>query len=536
MYRMSEAGQIHGFNNLKMGGKFELKPFTTGGAQHDESTDYATKTLKDAGLDLKINLNSTLTADITYNTDFAQVEADQERVNLTRFSLFFPEKRGFFLEGAETFTFGKSGGGGFRPQAGNIQLFHSRSIGIEERNQIPILGGARLNGKVGKYTIGFMSIVTEKTSYVEEDDDEDKEENEEETIIVVPQTNFNVFRLKRNLFSRSSAGLMLLDKQEKDGSYNRSFGLDSNFPVNENLTFYILGAGSYSATENSEIENPNKNNLAANAGLNWQSDLWEFSSSILDIEQNFNPEMGFIRRTDIRLSETSIQYSPRPEKWQAIRQFEFRIGGQYQTDHQNHLLNRKMETEFQIRFENSASLSFNLENEFEYLDEDWEIRDGYIIPMKGYDNTEFRLRYFSDRSHKIGGRLNLSRSKYFTGTRTGGGIDLDIKAHPKFNANIDINYNLVKLPEGQFHTTAASTRLIYSFSTDFYIKAYLQWYDDKLQNEGKIRFSGNIILRYIYKPGSDFYLVFNQENLRGNGEDILNNRTVMAKMSYFLRK
>ena len=150
---MSEAGEIQGFQNLKMGGKFEIKPFTTNGAQHDESTEYQTKTKSDLGLDLKINFSSTMTADFTYNTDFAQVEADQEQVNLTRFSLFFPEKREFFLEGAETFTFGQSSGRSFRPEAGAIQLFHSRTIGIESGEEVPIFGGARLNGKIGKYTI-----------------------------------------------------------------------------------------------------------------------------------------------------------------------------------------------------------------------------------------------------------------------------------------------------------------------------------------------------------------------------------------------
>jgi len=527
-YRMSEAGEIQGFQNLKAGGRFELKPFTTNGAQRDESTNFKTETITDFGADLKVNLTANMTADFTYNTDFAQVEADQERVNLTRFSMFFPEKREFFLEGAETFTFGQSGGGGMRRESGALQLFHSRTIGIASGEQVPILGGARLNGKTGKYTIGLLSLQADDIKIESDDEDEEPE--------YVPATNFSIVRIKRNLFTRSSAGVMLLNKQEKDGSFNRSFGFDSNYPVNDNLTFYAVGAGSYSSTDEGEDVDPNKDNFAGNAGFNWQSDLWQFGSSYLDIQDEFNPAMGFIRRTDIRKAKGNIKYSPRPKRFKAIRQFQYGIKGEYQTDHQNNLLNRKFAGEFDISFENSARLGFDIEQEHEYLSYDWEVRDGFLIPEATYTNTEFRMMYFSNRTRKIGGWFNANTGKYFTGTRTGGGINMDIKAHYKFTANVSVNHNLVKLPEGKFTTTTLSTRLIYSLSPDFYVKAYLQWYDDKLLFDGKSRFSGNIILRYIYRPGSDFYLVLNQENLFGSGDDVLRNRTVMFKMNYFLRK
>ncbi|HDL19114.1 MAG TPA: hypothetical protein ENH29_08670, partial [Bacteroidetes bacterium] len=303
-FRMSEAGIIYGFENLKMGGTFEFKPFTSGGIQHDNYTDFKTKKTGDAGLDMKINLTSTLTADLTYNTDFAQVESDQERINLTRFSLFFPEKREFFLEGAEIFTFGQTGGHSFRPDAGAIQLFYSRRIGLESGQLLPIIGGGRLNGKVGKYTLGVLSLQTEKTTIGGYNPG------------TVPNTNFNVFRLKRNFFSRSSAGIMLLNKRQSNGSYNRSFGFDSNFPVSNRFSFFLNSAGTFSSGET------NRNNFAGNTGFNYESDLWKYSANILDIQKDFNPEMGFIRRTDIRRTQGKASYSPRPSFSKAIRQFE----------------------------------------------------------------------------------------------------------------------------------------------------------------------------------------------------------------------
>jgi len=378
LLRMSEAGHITGFDGLKMGGNYEFKPFVTGGVQDDEQTGFDTKSLKDFGIDMKWNMTSTMTADLTYNTDFAQVEADQEQVNLTRFSLFFPEKREFFLEGAETFTFGQTSGGGWRPKAGNIQLFHSRTIGIEERQRVPLIGGARLNGKVGKYTVGLLSLNSEETTiYV----DSDETSALEDSAVFVPETNFSVFRVKRDLFSRSSIGIMYLNKQQKRGAYNRSFGFDSNFPVNENLTFYAAVAGTFAPEEEGE-SSPKKNNFAGNAGFSWQSDLWQYRASYLDIQSEFNPEMGFIRRTDIRRTEGKITFSPRPLRWESIRKFEFGLGGQYQTDHGGYLLNRRFEGEFNINFENTSRLNFEINREYEYIDYDWEIREGFLIRWK----------------------------------------------------------------------------------------------------------------------------------------------------------
>jgi len=522
-YRVSEAGELRGFNNLKMSGKFEFKPFTSGGIQRDESTNYEIKNRQDAGIDLKLNLSSTLTADITYNTDFAQVEADQEQVNLTRFSLFFPEKREFFLEGAENFTFGQTRGFGWRPEAGDIQLFYSRRIGIEEQQLVPIIGGARLSGKIGNYTLGLISIQTEKTAI--DDDDTD----------MIPSTNYSVFRLKRDIFSRSSVGVMYLNKQEKNGSYNRSIGFDSNFPVNENLLFYVVGAGTFSPNDPEE-ESRTRNNFAANVGFNWESDLWEYSMSFLDIEKQFNPEMGFIKRTDIRRTEGKISYSPRPERWQSIRQFQFELTGQYQTNHGNMVLNKKIDSETSIQFENSSRLSFDITHEYEFLDYDWEVRDGYIIPLNGYNNSEYRLSFHSNRTRDFNGRFEVSTGKYFTGTKFGGEMDINLRFSNKLTSNIMYGYDWIRLPEGEFHTNRLSTRIIYSFNPDLYVKAFLQWYNDILMLEGRDRYSSNIIMRYTYKPGSDLYLVFNQENLIGHGGDIVSNRTVMTKLNYLLRK
>ncbi|MFC1557106.1 DUF5916 domain-containing protein [candidate division KSB1 bacterium] len=523
-FRMSEGGRISGFNGLTMGGKYEFLPYFSGGYEGaSNQNEYASNSLGDMGLDLKWNVSSNLTSDFTFNTDFAQVEADQERVNLTRFSLFFPEKREFFLEGAETFGFGQgSGGGHMRAQAAPIQLFHSRRIGINEGYLVPITAGTRLQGKTGQYTIGLMSIQTEKATLP---DDE---------LTLTPTTNFSVLRLKRDVFSRSSVGIMLLNK-DGGGHYNRSLGLDSYFPVTNNLSFFMVGAGTYSPDEEGE-PSWKKNNFAGNFGFDYNSDRWNYSASLLDIEDRFNPEMGFITRTDIRKTDYRFEFAPRPERWDTIRQFKFNVNGEYQTDHSELVLNRKITGKFDIDFENSANLSFTVNRGYEFLDYDWEVREDNFIPSSGYNTTTFRLSYRTSRSDAISGNFNMDGGGYFNGKKYGGSINTDLKAFNSLRANLNYNYNWIDLPDGEFHTNSLSTRISYSFNPDLFIKAYIQFLDDKLRNEGHYVVSTNILLRYIYNPGSNFYLVFNEGRMIGTGNEIIDNRTVLTKFTYFFRR
>jgi hypothetical protein len=513
-FRTSEAGDVTGFNGLKRGGNFEIKPFMTGGVQRD---DLAEDELGEVGIDIKANITSTLTADFTYNTDFAQVETDQEQINLTRFSLFFPEKRDFFLEGAETFAFGQSRGGIFRPLASPIQLFHSRTIGISEGNAIPVIGGARLNGKVGDYTLGLVSIQTEKTNIVDEEDE--------------PETNFSAFRLKRNIFSRSTVGIMLLNKEEIDGGFNRSVGFDSNFNINEKLSFYFVGAGTYSPDNDL-----NRRNFAGHTGFRYQGDMFSVNAGFLDIEKSFNPEMGFVQRTDIKNTEGSITFSPRPKRWPSIRQLFFTANGMYQTDGGYRALDKKVGGLFSIHFQNDTRLQFKVDHQFEYLDEYFEIRPAIILPQSEYSWTTAEMTYSTGNVRKISGSLSINGGELYNGTSLGGGISTNIYTMGRIVAQTSYNYNEIKLTEGKFHTNKLTSRIYFTFTTDLYIKGFFQWVNDDLLFENRDRIGQNILVRYTYKPGSDFFLVYNQENLVGMNNGELSNRTFLAKFTYLLRK
>ena len=520
IFKLTYAGHLGPFHNLKQGGNLEFQPFVVGGLQNDLQTDFDFLRNLDMGLDAKMNITSNLVADLTFNTDFAQVEADQERVNLTRFSLYFPEKRDFFLEGAEIFN--TSGGSfrGHRGMGGTPQIFYSRRIGISNGQQIPLWGGAKVTGKIGKYTIGVLDMQTREKKYTFYD---------EQT--TVPSTNFGVFRLKRDLFTRSSVGILFTSKIEENNSRsNQAFAIDSRMGFSPTMSLTTLVASSNTSDES------DKKNKMANASFNWRTDIYGAGLSFLDIQENFNPEMGFVRRKDVRKTSANIFYSPRSERFKAVRKFSYSISGSYLTDQQNYLLERSVSASYRIFFENSARLMMRLAREYEYLPYDWEVRENIEVKEGIYQGYSFWAAFRSNEARPLNLALTSAVSHYYGGTRYSMSSGINWTGFSRFTLNSDLNFNQVELPDASFHTFTVSNRLIYAFSTEAYIKAYIQYNSDRLRFDDRVKWNVNILFRYIFRPGSDFYIVYNQEQLVGNNNDELTNRTLMAKVVYFWRK
>ena len=537
MFRLSQAGTLVGLSGMKAGGNLELEPYFLGGASRDASTEFKLNDANDVGMDAKIGLTSNMALNLTWNTDFAQVEADQEQINLTRFSLYFPEKREFFLDGAEVFNFGGQSISGRRGPGNGIRLFYSRRIGIEDGNQQPIIGGVKLIGKAGEYQIGMMNMMTEEiTALVDEDEDDDIDEEVEK---LFPANNFTVARVRRHLFKRSSIGFMLLNKEQiHSNHYNRSTGMDANFPLTDRFSI----SGAFAATfgpddiEDNIVTKMNSKNMAGNVEMSFNSDLWDLELSHSNIQDNFNAEMGYIRRTGIRNTEAEIEYSPRPIRWPAIRQFRYSLQGEYMTDHNNQLLESEFSGSFGIRFQNSAFLYMGLQREAEFIDEDWEVRPGFIIPTDMYRGWDSYLWLMTDESKNIAGRMRLIYGDYFTGNRILVGPELMLLNIDRFQAEVELNFNHITLPQGSFDARTLSCRLYYFFSTKLYIKAYLQWNDDRLENDGDRISLANLLLRWTYRPGSDFYVVYNDRRLFGASAGEIANRTLMFKATFFWRK
>ena len=256
---------------------------------------------------------------------------------------------------------------------------------------------------------------------------------------------------------------MFLNKEEIDGGYNRSIGFDSNFNVNEKFSFFLVGAGTYSPGESGK-----RNNFAGNAGLLFQSDLWKYNIFYLDIENSFNPEMGFLKRAGIKRTDGEIIFSPRLDILPSVRQLFFTVNGNYQTNHNNRIFNKQVRSTILINFENTSSISFFIEREYEYLENDFEIRPALIIPQTGYTSTKYNGRIQFDRTKAISGSFNANWGDFFTGSTRGAGLNAVIRAHARVLASMNYNYNEIKLPNGQFHTNKLSTRLSYAFSTELF--------------------------------------------------------------------
>ena len=529
IFRLSEAGSLLGIAEAKMGGNLELMPYLLGGMENDATTNFTTDRMGDIGLDAEIALTANLGLELTLNTNFAQVEADQEQVNLSRFSLYYPEKREFFLEGAEVFAFGGGGGNPWRHDDSDMDLYYSRRLGLVDGYEARILGGAKMVGKIGKYQIGLMNILTDDVTLRDAD-----------FPATVNGANFTVVRLRRDILRRGTIGMMLLNKEViRSPGDNRSFGVDGHFPLSHYFTIsgYLAATfGPEKTGEGGQTIDQNKRNLAGKISFDYNSDLWRVSLSHMDIGARFNPEVGFIRRTDFRLSNASIEYAPRPKQSSVIRQFEYRLEGSYRSDHENQMLDNEVEASFSIKFQNSAELSFEVERQSEFIDFDWEVREGFLIPKGTYSGFMCHLNAESDKSRPIAGTIDIDYGNYYSGRQASLGLTGTITRIRQLRMELDYRHNDIRLPDGKFRTNTLGLRMFYFFSTDLYVKAYLQWNDDKFYNAGRERVISDILLRWIYSPACNLYVVYNDARLAGPGPDEIINRTLMLKVTYFWRK
>ena len=370
------------------GGKnLEIKPYGISGVTTDRrATPPISDSLDgDLGLDVKYGVTQNLTADFTYNTDFAQVEVDAQQVNLTRFSLFFPEKREFFLEGRGIFEFGgarqvssfRSGAGGDTPF-----LFFSRRIGLSQGRAVPIVGGARLTGKVGRYTIGLLDIQT--------DDAVDAG---------ALATNFGVVRLKRDILRRSAVGVMFTGRSKStlvDGS-NRTYGLDATFGFYDNLRINTYVA---------KTETPGlaAQDLSYRGQFDYAGDRYGLELERLVIEENFNPEVGFVRRPDMRKSFASARFSPRPRSIAAIRKLSWQGSVNSIENNAGVLETREAQAQFGIEFENTDQFGLGVSDTFEFLERPFLIAPGVTIPVGGYDFQDVSVSYTVGRRAPAAGQ------------------------------------------------------------------------------------------------------------------------------------
>ena len=461
----------------------ELKPYLTSGATTDVPTG-ADDLSADIGLDAKIGLTDGLTADITFNTDFAQVEADEQQVNLTRFSLFFPEKREFFLENAGTFSFGGVSLSGFGGGGGTPVLFYSRRIGLEGGQEVPLRVGGRVTGRVGPFTLGLLNI-----------------QGNEVADTGTSSTNFSVIRLKRDVLRRSAIGVLATGRSvdSRGGGANYAYGVDGTFGFFESLTINTYWA-------RTETEGLSGDEVSYRAHLDYNADRYGLELEQLRVGTNFNPEIGFVRRDDLRRSFAEFRFSPRPAGIAAIRQVNWTASINYIENGAGMLETREQVASFQTEFEAGDSLTLTYTGSYEALTEPFQISRGITLPVGGYSFDDVRLAFNMAQQRPVRANLSVSRGTFYSGYKTSfrasGGR---VRVSNQFSLEPSYSINQVELLAGDFTTHLVSTRATYTMTPTMFVSALVQY------SSSSNAVSTNARLRWEYQPGSELFVVYNEQ-------------------------
>jgi hypothetical protein len=463
---------------------------------------------RDVGLDVKYAITQNLVADFTYNTDFAQVEADEQQINLTRFSLFFPEKREFFLENRDTFSFGNVATGGDAPV-----LFYSRRIGLEAGRPVPLELGGRLTGRVGPYTIGALSIQTDDL----------------EGTPVVPgfeATNFSVVRLKRDILRQSSVGILATHRspgQVATGS-NGAYGVDGSFNF-----FNDLAINTYWAR--TRTEGVRREDTSYRAQLDFPGDRYGVQIERLRVGEQFNPEIGFVRRRDIRRSLGEFRFSPRPRSIPSIRRFVGIALVDYFENGVGRMDARERSGEFAVEFQNADRVSVTYLDQYEFIPQPFRIATSVTLPVGGYDWRSIRLGFNSRPQRRMAANLSFEHGTFYNGHRTAFSASRGrLALTPKFSIEPTYSMNRVELAQGDFTTHLAGSRVTYTMSPWMFASALVQY------NSGSNTVGANVRFRWEYQPGSELFVVYNDErDTRLSGFPQMTTRAVIVKINRLFR-
>jgi hypothetical protein len=485
-----------------------MKPFVVGGVRdvRASATSRDTSSLQDVGLDARYGVTAGLSLDLTLNTDFAQVEVDEQQVNLTRFSLFYPEKRDFFLENSNFFTMGT--GGAFTTTQVQSDLFFSRRIGLSETGQpVPIVGGARLAGKSGQNNIGVLDIQTGSA-------------------FGRPGDNFFVTRYSRDILSRSRVGALFVNKESVDSSshFNRTIGADANLLIGRSLQVNSFLA---------KTSTPGRvdQDMAFYGRVAYRDPNWNLWLNYLDVQDNFNAEAGFVQRTGVRTTKAYFSPTPRPKRGR-IRVMEPMYVLTYLTDQTGRMVGRQHHYMLGTTFRDDSSAIVIFQQTLDVLDRPFRIRPTVTIPRGAYQMNEWILMYTTSPGRRFYQRLNVSPTDFYGGTRLQVSASGGVRATSRLAAEIQYSRNDVKMPWGDFLVNLSTLRVDYTFSPRMTLRSLTQYNSSTHERSNNVRFN------FIHRPGSDLYVVYNDLVETGLPADIFGrkDRQLVVKMTYLLQR
>jgi hypothetical protein len=490
IFRVSSAAKLTGLN-LPARRDLKLIPYVLGSADKDYTfaTDQLERKAR-GGLDVKWGVRPNLTADFTVNTDFAQVEADDEQVNLTRFDLFFPEKRPFFLENASIFQFGA---------AQQAELFFSRRIGLSATGSsgvpIDIVGGGRLSGRVGGFNVGLLNMQTESAV------------DQRMGRLLTPANNFGVVRIQREVGRSNFGGIYVnregTGKRSFDGDYNRAYGVDAALQVSTNgkLFTYLARTDSPASKGGSDY--------SGRAFYNFTNNLWQVSAGFTQVGDFFNPEVGYLPRRGYRRPEGRVFFQPQPKRWPWIRRISPHVSydayhglehGEIQSSRGHYHFFEIQPAQggrfgtFVDRMQDRPVASFTVFNAG---------GKRVVIPPGLYRWSHFGSELQSNPSAKLAGTLRTRHGGFYDGDFSSYEGTLSLRASARFQTTLGYTRQNVDLPYGRFHTDLVPFKISYAFTTLANLQALVQY------NNQTSQLSSNVRLALLNRSGTGLFVVYN---------------------------
>ncbi|TDI33544.1 MAG: hydrolase [Acidobacteria bacterium] len=497
LYRLSQAGTLDDLR-IQPPRNLKITPYGLVQARREGTVDADTGTNVEAGLDLKYSVTPGLTLDVTINTDFAQVEADEQQINLDRFSLFFPEKRPFFLENAGLFSVG---------EPGEVELFFSRRIGLGPAGEvIPIIGGARLSGKVRKTNIGFLDMATDKVAGVAE------------------KENYAVARISRELPHRSAIGFLFTNRQSTgdqppEDEYGRTFALDGRVGIGQ----YQRVAGYVARTDNSD---GGSNQYSYRASYTYDSAEWLLSAGYTEVGEGFDPQVGFLRRRAYRKPDVLIFRRYRTKHSKRIQELRPHVSYRGFWDFDGFQESGFLHMDNHIEWKNGQEFHTAINLTREGVKEAFEIFPGIMVPPGTYDNSEVALVAFSNRGAPVSFALNTTVGGFFGGDRINISPGVRIRFGDNFNTELTWRYNNIDLPEGDFETNLGLWRLSYSFTPRMFLESLVQY------NDVDDNLSANLRFGWLQTANVGLFVVYNDIQEIGPLGPPRPDRSLTVKMSW----
>lgn len=484
-FEVSRAGHLEEVEAIKKVKPFSIKPYVKSSYQNNQSgNDGDANTEFDGGLDLRYRFRSNLALDLTYNTDFAETEVDRFQVNLTRFPLFFPEKREFFLEAKGLYDFGLSG---------RVQPFFSRRIGLISGEAIPILGGGKLSGKVGPYGIGALVMQTKKKGDTRSE-------------------QMGILRLSRDIGHRSNIGLLVTERAIRGRSAKETLGLDATFAPH---TYFTAKAFWLRADDEAGAKGQ-----AYFGEMNWRDPFWRIRLNRLRVDENFNPALGFVQQADLEETVSFIDIRPQPKSG-PIREIGIKTEMTYQRDTQGNFLYQSNYNRFQADFRSGDFILISVDPQRERLPNDFKIREGINIPAGTYEYTHSNVILVSDNRRPLSGTLDVLWGGFYEGRKTS--LSFSLTGAPKEGLKIGGGWEIdwVRLPQGDFSAQILKADVAWSLSNRLLFQSLFQWdkEDDLL--------AANLRLSWEYQDRSWFYFIVNPSKQRGK-ENLL----ILTKLNF----